>query len=240
MDAPDHGKPTHRPRVLLVEDEVKITDFVRTGLAERGFDVEACSDGNTGYERASSGAFDVIVLDIMLPGRDGLSILRELRSAGLTTPVVLLTARNELGDRIEGLNLGADDYVAKPFFVEELAARIQALLRRISGDGSGRIHVGNLVLDRLARQVTCSGHAIELTGREFNLLEFLMRSAGRVLTRKQILEHVWGYDFDPSTNLVDVCIQRIRRKIELIEASDEAGSPIESVRGVGYRFRQAP
>jgi DNA-binding response OmpR family regulator len=226
-------------KVLLVEDEAKIADFVRAGLAERGFDVETCSDGDTGYQRAVAGGHDVILLDIMLPGRDGLSILKGLRAAGIATPVFLLTARNELGDRVEGLNLGADDYIAKPFYVEEVAARIQALLRRLSGDRNGRLHVGNLVLDRLERQVTCNGQTVELTTREFNLLEYLMRSAGRVLTRKQILEHVWGYDFDPSTNLVDVCIQRIRRKIEVIDPAEEAGSPIESVRGVGYRFREA-
>ena len=230
----------HALKVLLVEDEARIADFVRAGLAERGFDVEICSDGDTGYEHAAAGGHDVILLDIMLPGRDGLAILKELRAAGIGTPVILLTARNELGDRVTGLNLGADDYVAKPFYVEELAARINALLRRLSGDRHGQLHVGTLVLDRLERQVTCRGQAIELTTREFNLLEYLMRSAGGVLTRKQILEHVWGYDFDPSTNLVDVCIQRIRRKIEFIDPAGDAGSPIESVRGVGYRFRQGP
>jgi DNA-binding response OmpR family regulator len=202
----------HALKVLLVEDEARIADFVRAGLAERGFDVETCSDGDTGYERAAAGGPDVI----------------------------LLTARNELGDRVAGLDLGADDYVAKPFYVEELAARINALVRRLSGDRHSQLHVGTLVLDRLERQVTCRGQAIELTTREFNLLEYLMRSAGGVLTRKQILEHVWGYDFDPSTNLVDVCIQRIRRKIEFIDPAGDAGSPIESVRRVGYRFRQAP
>jgi len=227
--------------VLLVEDEARIADFVRDGLAERGFRVDTCGDGDTGFERALAGGHDVILLDIMLPGRDGLSVLKELRERGVTTPVILLTARNELGDRVEGLNLGADDYVAKPFYVEELAARIQALLRRLSGDRNGRLQVDNLELDRLERVVTCQGHAIELTTREFNLLEYLMRSAGAVRTRTQILEHVWGYDFDPSTNLVDVCIQRIRRKIATIDAAAEgAGSPIESVRGVGYRFRTAP
>ena len=230
----------HALKVLLVEDEARIADFVRAGLAGRGFDVETCSDGDTGHERSAAGGHDVILLDIMLPGRDGLAILKELRAAGIDTPVILLTARNELGDRVAGLDLGADDYVAKPFYVEELAARINALLRRLSGDRHSQLHVGTLVLDRLERQVTCRGQAIELTTREFNLLEYLMRSAGGVLTRKQILEHVWGYDFDPSTNLVDVCIQRIRRKIESIDPAGDAGSPIESVRGVGYRFRQAP
>jgi len=240
VDGPPSRNPAHAMKVLLVEDEARIADFVCAGLSERGFEVETCSEGNAGYERAAAGGFDVILLDIMLPGRDGLSILSGLRAAGVGTPVILLTARNELGDRVEGLNMGADDYIAKPFYVEELAARIHALLRRLSGDRSSRLQVGNLVLDRLDRQVTCMGHTIELTTREFSLLEYLMRSAGRVLTRKQILEHVWGYDFDPSTNLVDVCIQRIRRKIAFIDPAGDAGSPIESVRGVGYRFRQVP
>ena len=226
----------HALKVLLVEDEARIADFVRAGLAERGFDVEICSDGDTGYEHAAAGGHDVILLDIMLPGRDGLAILKELRAAGIDTPVILLTARNELGDRVAGLDLGADDYVAKPFYVEELAARINALVRRLSGDRHSQLHVGTLVLDRLERQVTCRGQAIELTTREFNLLEYLMRAPGRVVTRTQILEHVWNYYFDPATNLVDVHIQRIRKKL----SSDEGESIIETVRGVGYRIRQSP
>jgi DNA-binding response OmpR family regulator len=173
----------------------------------------------------------------MLPGRDGLSVLQGLRSAGVKTPVILLTARNELGDRIEGLNLGADDYLAKPFFVEELAARLQALARRLSGERQNTVQVGGLTLDRITRHAVCGTRSVELTTREFSLMEYLMRSAGRVFTRGQILEHVWGYDFDPSTNVVDVCIQRIRRKLDTVLPSG-AGSPIEAVRGVGYRFRE--
>jgi two-component system, OmpR family, response regulator len=227
-------------KILVIEDEKKISDFVCAGLTERGFDVEACDNGNLGFELARRGGHDVIVLDLMLPGRDGLSVLRGLRDEGVPTPVILLTARNELGDRIEGLNLGADDYLAKPFYVEELAARIQALLRRLSGERQNIVQVGPFKLDRITREVTGRGRTIELTPREFALVEYLMRSAGRVLTRTQILEHVWGYDFDPNTNVVDACIQRIRRKIESIEAGAQADSPIESVRGVGYRFRQLP
>lgn len=149
--------------------------------------------------------------------------------------MILLTARNELDDRLEGLNLGADDYIAKPFFVEELAARIHAVVRRSVGERQNLLAVGAIKLDRITREVTCSSRAIELTSREFNLLEYLMRSPGRVFTRTQILEHVWGYDFNPNTNVVDVCIQRIRKKIDPI---DETGW-IESIRGVGYRFRQS-
>lgn len=222
-------------KVLLVEDGKKIADFVCAGFRERGIDVTHVCDGNDGYRLASEGGFDAIVLDIMLPGRDGLSILSCLRKGGDKTPVILLTARNELDDRVDGLNLGADDYLAKPFFVEELVARVHAMLRRVSGDRQNLLCVGELRLDRIRREASWGGESVDLTGREFSLIEYLMRSPGTVFTRTQILEHVWGYDFDPSTNLVDVCIQRIRRKIAGISRSES--SPIESVRGVGYRYR---
>ena len=222
-------------KILLVEDEKKIVDFVCAGFREQGFTVECCTNGNEGFQKASSRNYDVILLDIMLPGRDGLSILKGLRKMGNATTVVLLTARNELDDRIEGLNLGADDYIAKPFFVEELIARLHAVQRRMSGERHNVLMVGDLCLDRMSREVRLHQQTVELTGREFNLLEYLMRSAGHVFTRTQILEHVWGYDFDPSTNVVDVCIQRIRKKIAVAEKE----SLIESVRGVGYRFRKA-
>ena len=198
-----------------------------------------CTDGNAGFAEASQGNFDVVVLDIMLPGRDGLSVLRAMRSSGITTPVVLLTARNELGDRVEGLNLGADDYLAKPFCVEELAARLQALRRRLDGDRQNLLQVGNLRLDRITREASCGGVTIELTTREFSLLEYLMRSAGQVFTRGQILQHVWGYDFDPSTNVVDVCVKRIRTKMAALPSASDALISIESVRGTGYRFRNS-
>jgi two-component system, OmpR family, response regulator len=225
-------------KVLVVEDEQKIADFVCAGLAARGFELTHCDNGNTGLVRACQGSFDVVILDLMLPGRDGLSMLKAMRSAGVSTPVILLTARNELHDRIEGLNLGADDYMAKPFFVEELVARIHALARRLAGERQNTLQVGRLKLDRISRRASCSGQTIELTTREFNLLEYLMRSAGQVFTRSQILEHVWGYDFDPSTNVVDVCVKRIRGKIAALQKPGDAASPIESVRGTGYRFKK--
>ena len=223
-------------KVLVVEDEVKIASFVCAGLKEQGFTVECCDNGTEGFERASAASYDVIVLDIMLPGRDGLSVLKGLRKAGNATPILLLTARNEMEDRVDGLNLGADDYLAKPFFVEELVARLNALLRRVSGERQNVLTVGALRLDRMSREVIWHARRIDLTSREFSLIEYLMRSPGRVFTRTQILEHVWGYDFDPTTNVVDVCIQRIRKKlVSIIEGSAET-SPIEAVRGVGYRF----
>ncbi|MBD2298995.1 response regulator transcription factor [Nostoc sp. FACHB-87] len=220
--------------VLFVEDEAKIANFVRAGLKEQGFVVDYCDNGDEGYLRAMDNEYDAIILDIMVPGKDGLSILKQLRREGRNAPVILLTARNELDDRLAGLNLGADDYIAKPFFVEELAARIHAVVRRSVGDRQNLLTVGSIKLDRITREVTCNQRAIELTSREFNLLEYLMRSPGRVFTRTQILEHIWGYDFNPNTNVVDVCIQRIRKKIEPIDETNW----IESIRGVGYRFRK--
>ena len=220
--------------VLFVEDEAKIANFVRAGLKEQGFVVDYCDNGDEGYLRALDNEYDAIVLDIMVPGKDGLSILKQLRQKGRNVPAILLTARNKLDDRLEGLNLGADDYIAKPFFVEELVARIHAVVRRSVGNSQNLLSVGQIKLDRITREVTCDRRAIELTSREFNLLEYLMRSPGRVFTRTQILKHIWGYDFNPNTNVVDVCIQRIRKKIDPINEA----SWIESIRGVGYRFRK--
>jgi two-component system, OmpR family, response regulator len=221
--------------LLYVEDERKIASFVNAGLKEHGFMVDYCDNGDEGCARAMENMYDAILLDIMVPGKDGLSILKMLRQFRRNTPVILLTARNELDDRLEGLNLGADDYLAKPFFVEELVARIHAVVRRSDSDRHNLLGQGPLKLDRLLRKVIYQDREVELTTREFNLLEYLMRSPGRVFTRTQILEHVWGYDFNPSTNVVDVCIQRLRKKLD----PTEAPSWIESVRGVGYRFRLA-
>ncbi|HSM80118.1 MAG TPA: response regulator transcription factor [Nodosilinea sp.] len=219
--------------VLLVEDEAKIASFVAQGLREQGFVVDACDNGTEGYALALERSYDAVLLDVMVPGMDGLAVLKALRGAGRTVPVILITARNELDDRLAGLNLGADDYIAKPFYVEELGARIHAVVRRTSGERQNFLAVGPLRLDRISREVTCTGQRVELTAREFNLLEYLMRSPGRVFTRTQILEHVWGYDFNPSTNVVDVAIQRLRKKLDPLAAA----AWIESVRGVGYRFR---
>jgi two-component system OmpR family response regulator len=220
--------------VLFVEDEARIANFVRAGLKEQGFVVDYCDNGDEGYTRAMDNEYDAIVLDIMVPGKDGLAILKSLRRKGKNVPVILLTARNELDDRLEGLNLGADDYLAKPFFVEELVARLHAVVRRSAGERQNLVSVGPIKLDRITREATCNQQGIELTTREFNLLEYLMRSPGRVFTRTQILEHIWGYDFNPNTNVVDVCVQRIRKKIDSIGGAGW----IESIRGVGYRFRQ--
>lgn len=221
-------------RVLVVEDEQKIAGFVKMALEEQGFSVDCVHDGDEGYALARQERFDVLILDIMLPGRDGLSILRQLREQRNPVPVILLTARSELDERLEGLNVGADDYVTKPFYVEELVARVHAVTRRVSGQALSVLQADDLVVDLLTREVRRGERRIELTPREFELLEYLMRSPGRLYPRTQILEHVWGYDFDPSSNLVDVYVRRVRKKVE----SGDGPPLIETVRGVGYRFRR--
>lgn len=224
-------------KLLLLEDEAKIAAFTRKGLEAQGFVCDHFFDGQEGFVAATTQPYDAIVLDIMLPGRDGLSILRGIRSQGINTPVILLTARGDLEDRVEGLNRGADDYLTKPFFVDELVARLQALVRRTTGAQLNLRRVGELVANLATRTVEVAGVGVELTPREFNLLEYLMRQPGRVYSRTQILEHVWNYDFDPQTNLVDVYIQRLRKKLR---AARGAGcDPIETVRGVGYRMEKA-
>ena len=219
--------------ILLVEDETQLADFMRRGLEEQQYQVTVEHDGNNAFSLAANQSFDLIILDIMLPGRDGLSILKQLRLQQITTPVIIVTARTETNQRIEGLELGADDYITKPFFVEELLARIKAVLRRTTGHPTSLLQAGPLSLNRLSREVHLQNEEIFLSPREFSLLEYLMRTPGHVFTRTQILEQVWGYGFDPQTNLVEVCIRRLRTKIQ----QDDAPSFIETVRGAGYRFR---
>lgn len=220
-------------RILVAEDEKKIAAFVRRGLAEAGFNVEVCHRGDDALHLASTERFDAVVLDIMMPGRDGLSVLRQLREKRHTVPVILLTARDGLTERIEGLDLGADDYIPKPFSIAELIARLRAIARRVSGEGLNLIQVADLTLNLLTREVQRAGRRIELTVREFALLEYLMRSPGRVHTRTQLCEQVWDYHFDPGTNVVDVGIQRLRRKID-----DGHDVPLlHTVRGVGYTLK---
>ncbi len=220
-------------KVLVVEDEKKIASFIRKGLEAEGFVVDVCLEGTTGFSLATTRPYDALVLDIMLPGRDGLSILRGLRERKIALPVILLTARSELNERLEGLNLGADDYLTKPFYIEELIARLHAVVRRASGAVQSILTVADLTLNLLTREVRRGGRKIELTTREFALLEHLMRSPGRVLTRPQICEQVWNYHFDPATNLVDVYVQRLRKKVD----GEAEVKLIETVRSVGYRIR---
>ena len=220
-------------KVLIIEDEKKIASLIRKGLEAQGFVVDVCLQGDDGYALATSRPYDALILDIMLPGRDGLSILRNIRERKIPLPVILLTARAELNERLEGLNLGADDYLTKPFFVEELIARLHAVTRRATGAQQSILEVGDLAMNLLTREVTRAGAPIELAPREFNLLEHLMRSPGRVLTRVQICEQVWDYHFDPGTNLVEVYIQRLRKKVD----AGAAVKRIETIRGVGYRIK---
>ena len=221
-------------RVLVVEDEKKTASFVRKALQAEGFAVDVCHDGNNALAATRATPFDAIVLDIMLPGRDGLSVLRQLRERKNVTPVLLLSARGEVNERVEGLNAGADDYLPKPFELVELVARVRALTRRGGENKSTVLCVADLTLDTVTHEAQRHGTKIELTAREYRLLEFLMRSAGRLCGRMMILEKVWDYDFDPGTNLVDVYVQRLRKKL----SGDAAPPLIETVRGVGYRFKE--
>jgi two-component system OmpR family response regulator len=219
-------------KILVIEDERKIASFIRKGLEAEGFVVDAAVDGDTGFALATSRPYDALVLDIMLPGRDGLSILKGLRTRKMGLPIVLLTARSELNERLEGLNLGADDYLTKPFYIQELIARLHAVVRRASGAAQSILSIKDLTLNLLTHEVARAGQRIELTTREFALLENLMRSPGHVLTRAQICEQVWNYHFDPETNLVDVYIQRLRKKVD----GGAERKLIETVRNVGYRI----
>jgi len=223
-------------RVLIVEDQPKLAALLARGLREEGHAADVAARGEDALWMAPAAAYDVVVLDIMLPGRDGLSVLRQLREQRNTVPVILLTARDGLSERIEGLNLGADDYLTKPFSIEELIARLRAVWRRLSGEGLSLLQLADLTLNLTTREVRRAGRKIELTAREFALLEYLLRSPGRVHTRTQLCEHVWDYHFDPGTNVVDVGIQRLRRKID----DGHAPALVHTVRGVGYTLKVGP
>jgi DNA-binding response OmpR family regulator len=223
-------------RVLVVEDEKKTASFIRKALQAEGFAVDVCHNGDEAWAAARATPFDAIVLDIMLPGRDGLSLLRQLRERQNATPVLLLSARGEVNERVEGLNAGADDYLPKPFVIAELIARVRALGRRGSETKSPVLRVGDLTLDTVTREARRGGATIELTTREYRLLEFLMRSAGRICGRMAILEKVWDYDFDPGSNLVDVNIMRLREKID----AEFDAKLLHTVRGIGYVMKESP
>jgi DNA-binding response OmpR family regulator len=217
-------------RLLVIEDETKIARLLKKGFQDEGYDVDVSADGEDGLHRALEEQYDAIVIDIMLPRRDGLSVLKELRAQEVSTPVMILTARGDVNERVTGLSLGADDYMAKPFAMDEVVARVRALIRRVTGESITLYKVGDLVMNLVTREVTRGSRHIELTSREFRLLEHLMRSPGQVVTRSQLIERVWEYRFDPGTNLVDVYIQRLRRKID----DDAETKLIQTVRGVGY------
>jgi len=221
-------------RALLIEDDAGVAGFVQKGLTEAAFAVDVAGNGIDGSHLARTVAYDVIVLDLMLPGKDGFSVLKEVRESGVATPVICLTARDDLQDRVRGLDLGADDYLAKPFSFIELLARIRAVLRRGTAVVDNRIAVADLVIDSLARSVRRAGRRVDLSPNEYSLLEYLARNAGTVLSRTMILEHVWDMNQDPMTNVIDVHINRLRKKIDF--GFDRP--LIHTVRGVGYVLRE--
>jgi len=223
-------------RVLVVEDDPTIAEFVEGGLREAGFAVDRAADGRTGLARAVAEPYDAAILDVMLPKRDGLSLIEELRKRGIATPVLILSAKRSVDDRVRGLQAGGDDYLTKPFDFAELLARVQALIRRSTGASEPtRLTAGDLSLDLLTRKVQRGGQPIELRPREFALLEYLMRNAGRVVSKTSILSHVWGYNFDPNTNVVDVLVSRLRDRID----KPFPDKLLQTVRGVGYVLRPA-
>ena len=221
-------------RVLVVEDEKKLAAFIRKALQAEGFATDVLHAGGDVVALVAVTAFDAIVLDIMLPGRDGLSVLRLLRERGIQTPVLLLTARGEVTERVDGLNAGADDYLPKPFVLVELIARVRALVRRGTGTNAVELRVADLSLDTVTQKVRRGDRAIDLSPREYRLLAFLMSSAGRVCSRMLIVEKVWDYDFDPGSNLVDVYIMRLREKID----GQSLHRLLHTVRGMGYVIKE--
>ena len=219
-------------RVLLIEDEPGIVDFVRRGLEAEGFAVEAALDGIEGERLALSDSFDAVVLDLMLPGRGGLEILGSLRRAKPTLPVIVLTARGEIEDRVAGLDAGAVDYLVKPFSLAELVARVRAQLRVVADASASTLRAADIEVNLLTRKVSREGRTVALSTPEFELLVYLMRHCGHVLTREQILSSVWGYEHDPATNVVDVFFGYLRRKL----GRPDNPAPIFTVRSVGYRL----
>jgi DNA-binding response OmpR family regulator len=219
-------------RVLVVEDEVGIAQFISQGLSEAGYAVDMTNDGQSGLDYALAAEYDIIVLDIMLPQMDGLQLLRKMRSQGIKTPVLLLTARDGIEDRVKGLDAGADDYLSKPFAFPELLARLRALLRRPNLQQDAILKVGDLEMDVATREVRRAGKTINLSPREFTLLEYFMRHPRQVLSRTQIIEHTWNFDFYENSNVIDVYVGYLRRKID--QGFDKP--LLKTVRGVGYRL----
>ena len=218
-------------RILVVEDDRKVASFIRQGLVEEGHTVETAADGDGALELLVEGEpYDLIVLDVMLPGRDGFAVLKGAHQAGVHAPVIMLTARDSVADKVTGLDLGADDYLAKPFAFEELLARVRALFRRRSERRAPVLRLADLTLDPATRKVERAGRRIELTTREWALLEYFMRNTGRILTRSMLVQHVWGLDFDPESNIVDVYVGYLRRKID----GPQERKLFHTIRGAGY------
>jgi len=224
-------------RILLVEDDVKIASFVEKGLRAAGFAIDHALDGETGLHLALTEPYDAAIVDIMLPKLNGLSLIEEMRLKKINTPVIILSAKDSVDDRVKGLQTGSDDYLTKPFAFSELLARVQALIRRAGGlSEPTQLTVGDLSINLLTREVIREGRRIELQPIEFSLLEYLMRSVGRVVSKTMIIEHVWDYNFDPQTNVVEARISRLRDKID----RDFSKKLIHTIRGVGYVLRENP
>lgn len=223
-------------RILVVEDEEKVASFIRKGLEEEHYAVDVALDGEEGLSMAQLNPYDLLILDLMLPRLDGYRLLQRLRSEGVETGVLILTARDGVGDKVRGLDLGADDYLTKPFAFAELLARVRALLRRGKPQRSPLLKVADLMIDPSTRRVTRGGTAIELTAKEYALLEYLMRHSGQVLTRTMISEHVWDQTFDSYTNVIDVYVNYLRKKVD----QGFELKLIHTVRGVGYSLREEP
>ncbi|WP_306520008.1 response regulator transcription factor [Gemmatimonas sp.] len=220
-------------KILVIEDDPTVGEFVRRGLEEQRWQADLCNNGLEGERLATAQPYDLVILDMRLPGRNGLDVLRALRAKGFERPVLVLTAQDAVDAKVETLRAGADDYVTKPFAFEELLARAEALLRRPRAMASAQLRVGELELDQGTREVRRVGELIELTPKEFAVLEYLMRHAGRVMSRTLITEYAWGYHFDPGTNIVDVVINHLRKKID----ARHEKKLITTVRGVGYMIR---
>lgn len=218
-------------RILLIEDDVKIASFIEKGLREAGFSVDSCGDGRSGLDHALHVFYDAAVVDLMLPGLDGMSVIETMRGADIQTPVLILSAKQSVDDRIQGLQKGGDDYMVKPFSFSELLARVQALIRRDKKNHKPMsLKVGDLEMDLLGHQVFRAGEKIELPAKEYSLLEYMMRNSGIVLSKTAILERVYDYAFDPQTNVVDVLVCRLRNKVD----KDYDKKMIQTVRGMGY------
>lgn len=221
-------------RILIIEDEKKVAAFIKKGLEEETYAVDVAYDGEEGLYMASESQFDLIILDLMLPKIDGMEVLTRVRDKGSITPILLLTAKDSIEDKVTGLNKGADDYLTKPFAFSELLARVRSLLRRGTGDTKTHLKVGDLTLDLVSHNVKRNGVEMELTGKEYSLLEYFMRNEGKVLTRTMIAEHVWDYNFDTFTNVIDVYINHLRKKID----KDHPQKLLHTLRGVGYVMRE--
>lgn len=220
-------------RILVVEDDLKIGNFIKHGLVQERFLVDLVDNGNQAIDFVMNNMYDGIVLDVILPGKDGFTVLREMREAGVVTPVILLSARDDVDDRVRGLDLGADDFLGKPFALEELSARLRSILRRTLPDKTTKLKCGDLLLDTVSHIAIRDGKEIELTTKEYSLLEYFMRNKNRILSRSTITQHVWKHNFDPDSNIIDVYVKRLRIKIDYKKSKQL----LQSIRGVGYRMR---